>query len=210
MFDQIAAYLSTSHELTPTSLGALVLVFVASGFILLPRALLCVLAGAAFGLVAIPVAVPSATLGALFAFLAARYVAANFVQRHIERRQLLRNISRAVDAEGWRIVALMRLGAPVPGTFTNYLFGLTNIGWWPYAWATFVFSIPQVILFVCLGAAGRAALLQDSSLISRSLIALGVITGATIIYLVARRARSAFDELDETDDDGMAGRPAQN
>lgn len=210
MFEQIAAYLSTSHELTPLSFGVLVLVFVAAGFILLPRILLCVLAGAAFGLVAIPIAVPSTALGALIAFLVARYLAADFVQRLIARRQLLRNISRAVDAEGWKIIALMRLGAPVPGAFTNYLFGLTNIGWWPYTWATFVFCIPQVVLFVCLGAAGRAALLQDSSIISQAMIALGVVTGTAIIYLVAKRARSTFDELNGTDDDRIANRPAQN
>jgi uncharacterized membrane protein YdjX (TVP38/TMEM64 family) len=104
----------------------------------------------------------------------------------------------------------MRIGAPVPGAFTNYLFGLTRIGWWPFTWSTFVFCIPQVVLFVCLGAAGRAALLQDSSIIGHAMIALGVVTGAAIIYLVARRARSTFDDLEETDDEATVNRPAQN
>ena len=196
MIEQIAAFLSTSHEPTPFALGALSLVFVASGFVLLPRALICVLAGAAYGLVAIPVAIPSITLGALMAFLIARYLARDLVQRLISRRPRLRRISRAVDHEGWRIVALMRLGAPIPGALTNYVFGLTSIGWWSFTWATLVFCIPQIILFASLGAAGRAALLEDkTSAVSQSLIALAVVTLGAIIYLVLRRARSTLGEL---------------
>jgi len=147
---------------------------------------------------------------AMIAFLVARYLAADFVQRFIARKRLLQSISRAVDEEGWQIIALMRIGAPVPGAFTNYLFGLTKIGWWPFTWSTFVFCIPQVVLFVCLGAAGRAALLQDSSIIGHTMIALGLVTGAAIIYLVARRARSTFDELEEAGDEAAAKGSAQN
>ncbi|ETR79017.1 hypothetical protein X566_07405 [Afipia sp. P52-10] len=198
MIDQIAAFLSTSHQLTLLSFGVLVLACIASGLVLLPRALLCVLAGAAFGLIALPIIVPSSTLGALIAFLAARLFGGRLVQRLLGRRRLLRRISDAVDQEGWRIVALMRLGAPVPGAVTNYLFGLTNIPWWSFTWATFLFCIPQAILFVCLGAAGRAALLDDrTSVLAQALIVLGLITSASIILLVTKRARSAIGDLSD-------------
>jgi len=210
LIDQITAFFSTSHELTLLSFSVLALVFIASGLILLPRILLCVLAGAAYGLVAIPVAVPSTALGALVAFLVARYVAADFVQRLIARRRLLQGISRAVDREGWKIIALMRLGAPVPGAFSNYLFGLTKIGWWPYTWSTFIFCIPQVVLFVSIGAAGRAAVLKDSSIVGQTMIALGVVTCAAIIYLVARRSKSTFAEIDGSDDGAVANGSVKN
>ena len=59
---------------------------------------------------------------------------------------MLRAIARAVDDEGWRIIALMRLGAPLPSAVQNYLFGLTNINIVTYAVATLIFSSPQVIL----------------------------------------------------------------
>lgn len=196
MIDHLTAFLGTTHQLTPLAFGALVFAFIVSGFVLLPRVILCVAAGAAFGAVAILIAVPSATLGALLAFLTARYLARAFVQRTIGRRRMLSRISNAVDQEGWRIVALLRLGAPIPGAISNYLFGLTNIGWWPFTWATFVFCIPQVVLFVLLGAAGRAALLNDSaSLVSQALIAIGVITSTLIVFMVAKRARSTFAAL---------------
>lgn len=198
MIDSITTLLSTSHELTPASFAVLVLAFFASGFVLLPRAVLCVLAGAAFGFIAIPIAIPTMTLGALGAFLTSRYLLGDFVRQRIARRELLARISSAVDQEGWRIVALMRLGAPVPGAITNYLFGLTNISAWSYAWATFLFCIPQIILFACLGAAGRAAVLDDSaSTVSQGLIALAVVTSGMIVFLVTRRARAILGELRE-------------
>ena len=210
MIDQITAFLSTSHELTLLSFSVLALVFIASGLILLPRILLCVLAGAAYGLVAIPIAVPATALGALIAFLVARYVAADFVQRLIARRRLLQGISRAVDREGWKIIALMRLGAPVPGAFSNYLFGLTKIGWWPYTWSTFIFCIPQVVLFVSIGAAGRAAVLKDSSIVGQTMIALGIVTCAAIIYLSHGAPNRRLPRSTARNDGAVANGPLKN
>ncbi len=200
MIDQIADFLKDSNQLTLLTGGAVSLAFIASGLVLIPRIVLCLLAGAAYGLVTIPIAVPSITLGALLAFLTSRYLAADFVQRLLGRQRLLRSIAHAVDQEGWRIVALIRFASPMPGVAANYLFGLTNISWWSYAWATFVFCSPQIILFVCLGAAGREAMSEDtSSILNQVLIGIGVISAALTIFLVARRARSTLRALDEAD-----------
>jgi uncharacterized membrane protein YdjX (TVP38/TMEM64 family) len=144
----------------------------------------------------------------VIAFLAARYLVAHHVQRLIGRRRLLQRISNAVDVEGWRIVALMRLAGPIPGFASNYLFGMTNVRLWPYTWATFIFCAPQAILFTSLGAAGRAALLRDStSAVNQAMIAAGIITSASIVYLIARRARSSLGVLEEESEE-MPERPA--
>ena len=163
-----------------------------------PRIILCLLAGAALGLVVIPIAIPSLTVGALIAFLTSRYLAADVVQRVLGRRRLLRSIALAVDQEGWRIVALIRFASPLPGAAANYLFGLTKIDWWPYTWATFVFCSPQVVLFVSLGAAGRVAVSEDPGTIpGQAMIAVGIVTSALVIFLVARRARATLRALRE-------------
>jgi uncharacterized membrane protein YdjX (TVP38/TMEM64 family) len=200
--ETITGFLTTSHELTPLSVGVLFVAFIVSGLVPIPRAGVSVLAGAAFGLTAIPIA------GAVIAFLAARYLVAHHVQRLIGRRRLLQRISNAVDVEGWRIVALMRLAGPIPGFASNYLFGMTNVRLWPYTWATFIFCAPQAILFTSLGAAGRAALLRDStSAVNQAMIAAGIITSASIVYLIARRARSSLGVLEEESEE-MPERPA--
>jgi uncharacterized membrane protein YdjX (TVP38/TMEM64 family) len=198
LIDRIVAFLDLSPGGTPPPLGVLALILIASGFVPLPRIVVCVLAGAVYGLPAIPISIPSFTCGALGGFLTGRYLFHDAVQRLIRRRKLLRRISRAVDEEGWRVVALMRLGAPVPGAMTNYAFGLSNIGWWTFTWSTFVFCIPQIVLFVSIGAAGRAVALEEStSTASRAMIAIGIVTSAFIIYRIARRARSTPDEADD-------------
>jgi uncharacterized membrane protein YdjX (TVP38/TMEM64 family) len=208
--EAITEFLKTSHELTLLSVGVLFMAFVVSGLVPVPRAGVSVLAGAAYGLPAIPISIPGATVGAVIAFLAARYLIAHHVQRLIGRRRLLQRISTAVDAEGWRIVALMRFAGPIPGFVTNYLFGMTKVGLWPYTWSTFIFCAPQAILFTSLGAAGRAALIRDStSAFGQAMIAAGIITSAAIVYLVARRARSSLAVLGE-DDREMSERPADS
>jgi uncharacterized membrane protein YdjX (TVP38/TMEM64 family) len=207
LIDHITAFLASSPEQAPSSLGALALIFIAAGFVPLPRIIVCVLAGAAFGLVAIPVSVPSFTLGALGGFLAARYLLHDPVQRLMERKPLFRSIAKAVDQEGWRVVALMRLGAPVPGAMTNYVFGLSNISWWSFTWSTFLFSIPQIVIFVGVGAAGRTAILDEPISGARlAMMAIAIITCSLIIYRIARQARSALNDMRRKDEAAVTER----
>ena len=108
-----------------------------------------------------------------------------------------RVIAQAVDAEGWRIIALMRLGAPVPSAVQNYLFGLTNIGIVTYSITTFIFSAPQVLLYSFLGAAGRASLLQDgSSVLPMGFALVAVTVTVALIVLISWRVRALLLRLD--------------
>ena len=95
----------------------------------------------------------------------------------------------------------MRLGAPIPGAMTNYVFGLSNISWWSFTWSTFFFSIPQIVLFVGVGAAGRAAVLDEPISGARlAMMAVAIATCGLIIYRIARQARSAFNDMRAKDE----------
>ena len=135
--------------------------FALAGFIVIPRTPFVVTAGAAFGLWTVPIIILGGMVGSILAFLLSRHIAAGWVRRKLARRPHLEAIAHAVDLEGWRIIALMRLGVPVPGSVQNFLFGLTRIDLPTYAITTLVFASPQVLLFAYLGASGRAALLGD-------------------------------------------------
>jgi hypothetical protein len=65
-----------------------------------------------------------ATLGATLAFLAARYVASDWVARKTAGR--LGQLLDGVQAEGWRFVALTRLVPLVPLNLLNSALGLTG------------------------------------------------------------------------------------
>jgi len=163
MTDALIAWFQHFGVLTPVSVAALCCVFFGTAFVVLPRTPLVVAASATFGLAVIPIVMLSGTAGGIVAFSLSRYVASDWFRRRLEARPMLRTIAQAVDEEGWRIIALMRLGAPLPSAVQNYLFGLTRINIVTYSIATLIFASPQVILFSFLGATGRAALLQDDS-----------------------------------------------
>ena len=151
-------------QLNNWSALALALFFAAAGFIVFPRTPFIIAAGAAFGLVAAPIILLGGTAGSIAAFLLSRHLAAEKFQRWLEQHRRLRLVARAVDLEGWRIIALLRLGGPIPNAATNYMLGLTRIDLAPYAFATLIFSMPQITLFCFLGATGRASLLDGSRL----------------------------------------------
>jgi uncharacterized membrane protein YdjX (TVP38/TMEM64 family) len=180
-------------EMSPSAAAVLALVFVAGGLVPVPRTFLTLAAGVVFGMASVPVIMPAATIGSLIAFLLARYLFADRLWRTLETRPKLLAIMNAVNAEGWRIVALCRLASPIPSTIQNAMFGLTRIGLWPYLWSTFVFTIPQVILYVYLGAVGKAALLGESQGLNLGVMAAGGLTFLIVVLLITRRVRASMD-----------------
>ncbi|MGL9620801.1 VTT domain-containing protein [Bradyrhizobium sp. U531] len=169
-----------------TSGAILALFFVLAALIVFPRTILIVAAGASFGIGAAPIILVAGTAGGTLAFLLARYIASEWFRQKLERRSKLEAIAQAVDKEGWRIVALMRLGAPLPSALQNYLFGLTKIRLVSFILATLVFSAPQVFLFTFLGATGRASLLDDKPI---ELAILPIILTVAIIALISWRVQ---------------------
>jgi uncharacterized membrane protein YdjX (TVP38/TMEM64 family) len=177
-------------ELSPSSAAVLALVFVAGGLVPVPRTFLVLAAGVVYGMASIPIIMPATTLGCVAGLLLARYLFAGRLWRAVRHKPKLVAIMDAVDAEGWRIVALCRLASPIPSMIQNALFGLTRIGLWPYTWSTFVFTIPQIILYAYLGAVGKAALIGEGESISLGVMAAGALTFLIVIGLITRRVRA--------------------
>jgi uncharacterized membrane protein YdjX (TVP38/TMEM64 family) len=173
-------------HLSLTSGISLALFFVLAALVVIPRTIFIVAAGASFGIGAAPIILLAGCAGSALAFLLSRYIAFDWFRRKLKRRPKLAAIAEAVDKEGWRIVALMRLGAPAPSGLLNYLFGLTRINLVAFILATLVFSSPQVLLFTFLGATGRAALLEDEP-IGLSLVPM--LATIAVIALIAWRVR---------------------
>jgi uncharacterized membrane protein YdjX (TVP38/TMEM64 family) len=194
--DTVVDFLRQWGEMSPAAAVVLTLVFVFGGLTPIPRTFLTLAAGIVYGMAAIPVVIPATTAGCLLVFLLVRYLFGDRVWRIVERKPKLLAIMDAVSAEGWRIVGLCRLASPVPSMIQNTIFGLTRIGVWPFAWATFVFIIPQVVLCVYLGSIGRAALLGESSGISLGIMAAGGLTLLIAVLLVMRRVRASMRTLE--------------
>jgi uncharacterized membrane protein YdjX (TVP38/TMEM64 family) len=170
--------------------AALVLAFVIGGLTFVPRSAMCFAAGLLFGFAALPAIFVGSTLGAVLAFLATRHLLRPRLERMMDRRPMLRAITRAVDMEGWRVVGLVRFGAPVPGTVANYLFGATGIGLLPYALATLVGTAPQNVAFVYAGVVGRTAIVAEPATAAETaLLVVGFVVLAAGSWYLLRRVR---------------------
>lgn len=188
--ERIVQWLESWGHLDLPAACVLAALVVASSFLPVPRTFVFIGAGAAFGMRSLLIILPIAAVASMLACLLARYILRSWVERQIEKRDTWRLIAQAVNDEGWRIMALMRLCGPMPNSAQNYLFGLTKIGLLPYFLVTTICTAPQLVFFNYLGASGRALLLEDGSSLKRGLIVAAAVSTAAIVVLVFRRVRA--------------------
>lgn len=172
---------------------------------LIPASVLTLGAGAAFGLVKGMIAVSlGSTLGAALAFLVGRHLARDKVRAKFASGEKFQAVDRAVAAEGWKIVALLRLSPVFPYVALNYLLGLTGVKFWPYVLASWVGMLPGTLLYVYGGYAARTAAQKPDTLqMVYNLIGLAVTLAVTIyVTRLARRAmKNVTSELESTTED---------
>ncbi|MCK1314160.1 hypothetical protein [Bradyrhizobium sp. 23] len=70
--------------------------------------------GASFGIVAARIILIARAAGSTVAFLLSRHISFAWFRGTIAQHYKLEAIANAVDPEGWRVVALMRLGVLAP------------------------------------------------------------------------------------------------
>ena len=93
------------------------------------------------------------TLAAALAFLVARHLARDTVERWKATSPRLARIDAAVERHGWRILMLTRLIPLFPFNLQNFAYGLTRIPFWVYVGVTAVCILPGTIAFTLAGGA---------------------------------------------------------
>ena len=154
----------------------------------LPGSVLTLAGGALFG----PVLgtfynLTGATIGAVLAFLIARYLASDWVEKKTGGR--LKQLKQGVEGEGWRFVAFVRLVPLFPFNLLNYALGLTRIRFSHYLLATYLFMLPGAIAYTYLGYAGREAVAGSEGLIQKVLLALALLAVVAFLPRLIGRLR---------------------
>jgi uncharacterized membrane protein YdjX (TVP38/TMEM64 family) len=175
---------------------AFCVIYITATLLLAPGSLMSIAAGLAFGLWGIPLVLVSATTGAGVAFLLARYVGHERVAKALEARPKFKAIRHAIDEEGWKVVGLIRLSPQVPFAVTNYVFGVTNVGFWPFVVTTAVAVAPATFIYVNLGAMGHAASTGGGE-IRWIMLTVGLAAGIVAGVLVARKTREKLQAISE-------------
>ncbi|MCP4277273.1 MAG: sulfurtransferase [Gammaproteobacteria bacterium] len=148
--------------------------------IFLPGSVLTLLGGALFG----PVlgtfySLNGATIGAVVAFLLARYFASDWVEKSTAGQ--IKRLKEGVESEGWRFVAFVRLVPLFPFNLLNYALGLTRIRLLHYLIASYLCMLPGAFAYSYLGYAGREAVAGGESLIQKVLFAFALL--AVVAFL---------------------------
>ena len=100
-------------------------VYALAAVLFLPGAIFTIAAGLVYGVVGgTAVALAGATFGASLAFLIARYLAPQRIEKFTQKNKKFGAIDDAIGDEGWKIVGLLRLSPLIPFNVSNYFYGV--------------------------------------------------------------------------------------
>ena len=185
----LAQSLEWIQSLGPWAPVVFILLYVATVIICLPAAILTAGGGFIFGFLPGAVFVLiAAVIASNMTFLMGRHLARAWISRKLGAHLKFQAIDEAVAAEGWKIVALVRLAPIFPFAITSYAFGLTRVSWKAYFVANFA-MLPGTLFYVYLGSIGRTLTEKEPTPLWIKLTALALALVA-VIYLarVAKRA----------------------
>lgn len=172
------------------------LIYAVGTVFFLPGAVLTLAGGALFG----PVFgtlynLTAATIGAMASFIAARYLAHDWVEKKTGGR--IKQLKQGVEGEGWKFVAFVRLVPLFPFNVLNYALGLTKIKFSHYSIATYIFMLPGAIAYTYLGYVGREAVAGGDGLIQKIMLALALLAIVGFLpSLIARLRRGPMMDVE--------------
>lgn len=170
-----------------------------AALLFVPGAALTLIAGALFGPawgIAI-VAVATSAADAI-AFLVTRYLLRDFIKALATRYSKFGLIDTAVSEGGWRIIALLRLSPTIPYSASNYLYGLTGVGFLSYWITSAVFTLPGICAYIYLGYMGAETLGERARDTTEwILLTIGLVATLSVTLYLALIARRLL-RLDRT------------
>lgn len=186
------------EHLGPLGFLAFIGIYAVGTVLFVPGSLLTIAAGLVFGLgLGTLVAWLGAVLGSAFAFLIARYLARSKIEEKTKHNAKFKAIDGAIGKQGWKIIGLLRLSPLIPFNASNYFYGVTAIGFWPYVLASAAGMLPGTLLYVYLGAVGKAGLgggAKQHNPLEYTFFGLGLVATIVVTIIVTRIARKALKE----------------
>ena len=159
--------------------------------LMVPCLPLTIVAGFAFGMFNGVLAVMSGiAIGAAVGFLFSRYAARGAIAQTMAQNSRFNAIDNAISREGWKIIGLLRM-CPVPFGISNYLYGLTGVGFWHYMGATLAGMLPGTIAFVYFGAFGKQTLEGGRHPLEYAIGILALLALIAVTVVLGRIARRA-------------------
>ena len=185
------------------------LLYVVTTVALLPGAALTLIAGFLYGPVyGLALASPASVIAATAAFALSRSVFRHRIERRIQNHPFLKNMNRAVERSGFKLMMLLRLSPLIPFVLLNYSLGLTRVRLRDYVLASIIGMFPATAMYTYIGSVGYsiAQLLsgqREASTGESIMYWAGLVATVAIAVFLTRMARQALEAItEEPDGDG--------
>jgi uncharacterized membrane protein YdjX (TVP38/TMEM64 family) len=165
-------------------------VYVLATALSLPGAIILTLAGGfLFGVAAGTFYVNiGATMGAILAFLSARYLLGDRLQEKYAKQ--LETFNREMDRNGTSYLLTLRLIPVFPFFLINFLSGLTKIRLWTFLWTTWLGIIPGTVVFAFAGQQ-LGSISSPADILSKNvIIAFLVLALFTLVPVILKRSKA--------------------
>ncbi len=199
--ERLPAFVEWVQEQGPLGFLIFGLGYAAATVLMIPGALITMLAGVVYGpWLGTAVVSPASVLGASCAFLLGRFAFRPAVERKMAGSRRFEALQTAMRREGFKILVLVRLSPVFPYSLVNYAFGITPLSLRAYAFGSWIAMLPGTFLYVYLGATvGDLALLTsgeapDAGPAGWVLKIVGLLATVVVTVLVTRAARRALAE----------------
>ncbi|WNF38813.1 TVP38/TMEM64 family protein [Bacillaceae bacterium IKA-2] len=125
-----------------------ILVFIAVAVLMLPAAVLTIVAGITFGPVLGGIlSLIGATIGAAAAFLIAKYVARDMIVKKFKGNPIFDKVDKGVEKNGISFLILTRLVPVFPYNVQNYAYGLTSLNFLTYTGVSLITMAPGAFIY---------------------------------------------------------------
>lgn len=142
--------LSITAEHYLLTAGIFIFIYIAVVALSIPgAAILSLAAGFLFGFWGVLYVNIGATIGAILAFLVARYLIGDWLQKRYAEK--LASFNKEIDENGYNYLLTLRLIPLFPFFLVNIFAGLTRIPLVTYAWTTMVGIAPASFIFIYAG-----------------------------------------------------------
>jgi uncharacterized membrane protein YdjX (TVP38/TMEM64 family)/Fe-S oxidoreductase len=165
-----------------------ILIYTLAPVLFLPGLPITIVGGILFGpFWGVVYTIIGSTLGASLAFLAARYLARDWVASKLTGPKWAK-LDKEVEQHGWKVVAFTRLIPAFPFNLLNYAFGLTKVPFTHYLLATFFCMLPACIAFIVFSSSLLG--LIRGNLSPTALLGIALIVAVSLIPVFYRRFRA--------------------
>ncbi len=157
-----------------------IIIYIISAIFSLPASAITITGGIVFGpVLGAILSLTGATLGALAAFIVARYIARDFIVNKFGDNVIFKKVEAGVAKNGRDFLMITRLVPIFPYNIQNYAYGVTNINIVMYTVLSFITMMPGAFIY-----AYMAGDIAENGVTVDVMINLGI--ACVILYAVAQ------------------------